>query len=109
MSMYPTHDPDTGLRVLIKQPSESRIYKMNFSDLMEDAPLTSVLSVLSENQNIVPGSTDVLIGAASISGPRVEFNLSGGTVDENYKITARVEDSLGNQIEGEGMLYVRDL
>jgi hypothetical protein len=109
MSMYPTHDPDTGLRVLIKQPSESRIYKMNFSDLMGDSPLVSVSSLDSESQENVPGSANVDLGAASIVGPRVQFNIAGGIDGEDYKITVRVTDGDGNLIEGEGMLYVRDL
>jgi hypothetical protein len=107
--MYPTHDPATGLRVLVKQPAESRAYRMNFSDLMHYDALTSVMSVVSERQGVLPGSNELAIGAPSIIGPRVIFNLSGGTDGENYKVTAVVQDGGGNILEGEGMLYVRDL
>lgn len=109
MSMFPTHDPDTGLRVLIKQPDEVRTYRMNFSDLMHYGALVAVPYLVSARQGKIPGSSELTLGTATIVGPRVEFSIAGGTHEENYKVTARVEDADGNLIEGEGMLYVRDL
>lgn len=102
-------DADTGLPVLVKQPAEKRTYRIEFTNLLVGATLATVNSVSSENQNKVGGSTAVTLGTPAVSGDAVEFTIEAGTDDENYKITAEVVDSEGNILEGEGMLYVRDL
>lgn len=101
-------DPDTGLVVLVKQPAESREFAMDFTNLLVGSALSSVNSVVQANQNKVGGSTALTLGTPAVDGDSVTVQISDGTDDENYKITAEVVDTAGNTLEGEGMLYVRD-
>ena len=102
-------DFNTGLPVLVKQPNESRMYRIDFSNLLVGASLSSITSVISVKQDVVGGSTNVDISSQALDGDSVQFRIANGTAEENYKLTAIVVDTAGNTLEGDGMLYVRDL
>ena len=103
-------DPDTGLPVLVKQPSEDRLYDFDLSELLGSATISGVVMVGAQPQGRVAGSQDVTLGVPSHDGQaRVQVRIGGGTDGEAYKITCRVTDSAGNTLEAEGMLYVREL
>ena len=106
---YEQIDFATGLQVLHKQPAENRLYRMDFSNLLEGSLLVAVDSLIAEKQNKVSGSADVIISEVHVHDAWVEFRVTGGTAGEDYKLTALARDGDGNVLEGEGMLYVRDL
>jgi len=106
---YEVLDFNTGLPVLLKQPGETRKLRMDFASLLIGASIVSVDSVAQESQGQVPASDDVTLGTATFDGSYVLVPVSGGTDGERYKITVIVTDSDGNVLEGDGMLYVRDL
>ncbi|RMD60670.1 hypothetical protein D6833_09325 [Candidatus Parcubacteria bacterium] len=103
------YDPSTGLRVLYKQPAESRIYHMDLSNLLGSSSIKSVIAVNATRRGNVLGSQDLVIGAPRHDETRVAFSLGGGTTGEDYKVTVRVESTSGEVVEGEGYLYVREL
>jgi hypothetical protein len=109
MSSYELNDPDSGLPVCVKQPGESRLFRMYFTDLLVNAQVTSVTSVVAVSQNKVSGSSSVTVGTNTFGPDYVDVRLSAGTDLENYKITAVVVDTAGNTLEGDGVLYVRNL
>jgi len=109
MSSYELNDSATGLPVLIKQPTESREFRMEFTDLLVGAEVASVSAVASNSQNQVSGSQGLTVGSNSFGPDYAAVRLSGGTDLENYKITITIVDTAGNTLVGDGMLYVRDL
>ena len=97
---------------LTKQPAESRLYDFDFSELLEGGAAlvdTGTLSVTQANQGNVAGSAAVVIGTPTVSSPIVQVRVSGGTADEDYKLTALCSDDLDNILEVEGLMKVRDL
>lgn len=89
---------------LIKQPSESRLYSMDFSALLaKGETLSSVSSVVSTPAGLT------LSGAASVSGVFAQQRITGGTSGIEYIVTFVVLTSAGNTLEGEGILQVKDL
>lgn len=89
---------------LIKQPGESRLYEFDFSPLLAAGEvLTGVTSV-----TVTPDGL-TLSGSAAYSGATVQQRIAGGTTGTRYVVTVVVTTSLGNTLEVEGILQVRDL
>jgi hypothetical protein len=93
-----------GPQTLIKQPSESRLFSMDFSALL--APSETVTGVTSVTA-LPAGLT--LSGSAVASGATANQRILGGAGGVMYKVTFVVTTSLGNTLEGEGLLKVEDL
>ena len=100
----------TQLTTLEKQSYEERIFEFDLSGLMsETATISSVVSVVSTNQNLVPSSSNVVVSGSTTSGQSVKALFSGGTDQELYKITCKAIDSDGQKLEWDGYLAVRDV
>lgn len=99
----------TGLPAVIKQPNENRIYTFDFSALLGLNTISSVTSVVQDNQNLVSGSTALSLTSITNSDNKVQVRISSGTDKEHYKLTALVLDTGGNTLEGDGMMFVEDL
>ena len=85
---------------LTKQPSESRLYDMDFSaNLSTSETITSVSSVMSDTAGLT-------IGVPVASGKKAQVRISGGTADVRYKLTFIVVTSAGNTLENDGVLQV---
>ena len=108
---HPLVDLETGLEVLIKQPSETRIYDLKFDDVLPSgATISQINQVKAEPRGNVVNSDTLNVGSPTgVGTTSVQMTISGGKDGEDYKITAVIVDSSGNTLEGEGMLYVRDL
>jgi hypothetical protein len=92
-------------KTLTKQPSESRIYTMDFSaNLIAGETIVSVDSVTG-----APSGLTIAGGIISSDGKQVQNRISGGAAGTVYKITLVVTTSLSNVLEGEGALVVKDL
>lgn len=90
-------------QTLVKQPSENRLFSMEFAPLMaEGSTLISVTSAASTPAGLT-------VGANAVSGTKATVRLSAGTAGVLYKVTMVVVDSDGNTLEGEGLLQVKDL
>jgi hypothetical protein len=89
---------------LIKQPSENRLYTMDFSAMLAAGEtVTAVSSVVATPAGLT------LNGAAIVNGALASQRISGGTSGAEYKVTFVVTTSGGNILEGEGFLQVKDL
>jgi hypothetical protein len=89
---------------LIKQPSESRLYTMEFAaNLSVGETITSINSAVAEPAGLT------LSGAAVPSGTQVHQRILGGTAGVVYKVTIVVTTSNNNILEGEGYLRVMEL
>ncbi len=100
-------DAETGLPVLAKQPSEERVFRMDFANKMT-TKLASVVSVSAVKQGRKTGSSSIAITDAALLGTAISMVISGGTDGEAYKVTGKVLDEGGNTLEADGLLLVRD-
>lgn len=88
--------------ILEKQPSESRLYDIDFDPLLATGDsITSVTSVATLQAGLT-------IGAASIASPKIQVRISSGTDGTLYKITAIVVTSNGDTLETDVLLRLRD-
>ena len=91
---------------LVKQPSENRVYVMDFSGLMSKGEtIASVTSVTYTGPDVAL----TLSGPVTYSGVYAQQRIEGGTSGIKYKVTFVVTTSLGNTLQGEGLLQVKDL
>lgn len=91
------------LTTLYKQPSESRLYDVDFG-----ANLASTETISSVTSYTATPSGLTLDPAIAIDGSKVQRRISGGTAGTQYKLTVVILTSLGNILEGEGLLVVLD-
>lgn len=88
---------------LIKQPSESRLFGMDFAARLGNDELLTVTSVSASPTGLT------LSGSPGISGTEATQRIAGGTSGVKYKVTFVVVTAGGNTLEGEGILQVKDL
>ncbi len=94
----------------VKQPGESRLYSFDFSALLATGEtLSSVNSVTYVGDGDPADTALTLSGSSAIVGKTVTQRILAGTSGVRYKVTTRVTTSLGNILEGEGILQVKDL
>lgn len=91
------------MQTLIKQPSESRLFSMDFSPLL--SPGESVDSVTS----VTASPAGLTLSGNAVRGVFAEVRAAGGTDSTRYKVTFVVVSSAGNTLESEGVLLVKDL
>lgn len=104
-------DPDTGLQALLKRVGEDLTFEMDFSPNLGTDTIASITSVTATNRGNISGSTNVTVsGEATDNDKKINFKIDGGTHLEDYIIQAIVVSaSNGDTLEGEGVLYVRDV
>lgn len=101
--------------LLEKQPSESRLYDMDFGPKMVQSPAEAITSVdsVAQLEQLADGTrvatTDLTFPSAAtfalqIAQQRIEVGLDGKT----YVVTYIVSTDLGNTLEAEGLLLVID-
>ena len=91
---------------LIKQPSESRLYSLDFAALLEeDEVLTAANSVAIDKTTASP----LVAGTPAVSGVIAQVRLTGGLAGTIYKVTIVVTTSDGNTLEGEAYVNVEDI
>lgn len=89
---------------LIKQPSESRLYELDFAPLMVSG------EIISSVGSFVATPTGLTLDTATnIGAKKIQKRVSGGAVNVLYKLTAVVTTSAGNILEGDGYLQVKEL
>jgi len=90
---------------LCKQPSESRLYSMDFAPRITPGDtVASVISIISDP------NTDLVIGPGVIDPTNliVQSRLSGGLDGVTYKVTFLVNTTAGDILEADGFLAVVD-
>lgn len=91
--------------VLQKQPAESRLYTMDFTNLLASSEaITGVSSTTG-------APSGLSFGTATISGDgkKVQVRISSGADGVTYKVTILVTTDSSNTLEGDGHLSVVDL
>lgn len=90
-----------------KQPSESRLYSMDFSALL--AKGETVVSVTSVTITPTTSSPLTVSGVPTASGVLAQFRLIDGLTGQRYKLDVIVTTSSGNILEGDGLVQVEQL
>lgn len=95
------------LDVLEKRVVESRPFTFNFSPKMSSGE--TILSVTALTKAPTAGTpTALTLGSPAISGQQVQVQISGGSNNGKYLMICQVLTSLGNTLQCEGYLLVRD-
>lgn len=88
--------------VLDKQPSESRLYDIDFAPLLATGDtITSVTSVSTAQNGLT-------IASPSFVSPKVQVRISSGTSGTLYKLTAIVVTTDGDTLETDVYLRVEE-
>ena len=87
---------------LEEQPTESRLYAMEFSTLLIGSEALSAIT------SVTCTPTGLTIASTAINGTTVQARLSGGTVDKIYRVEFIVTTDGGNTLESDGELWVHD-
>lgn len=102
-------------QVFRKQPAESKIYTMDFTNLLPSgATISSVNSITAtflrgptitgdEASNELPN-----LPASTKDDDTVSVRLRGGQDQQDWRLEFIVTDSAGNIHEGDGILLIRD-
>ena len=104
-------DAVTGLSLLVKQPSENRLYDIKFvQELRTGDTISTVISVVAVAQGEVIEVTPLAIAdSPAHSDTIVQPRISGGTHGERYKVTAKITTTGGDTLEVDTILEVKDL
>ena len=99
---------------LVKQPSETRKFGMEFNNLLGTSEtISTITSVIAEK---IDGSTsDLTLSSSGIESSTVSsknslvtFWVAGGTTGNTYKLEVLAVTSSSAILEGDGILYVTD-
>ena len=105
----PTYTSVTAEDVLVKQPTETRYFSMDFSLLMatdETIEAASPAPVVEYTANT--SDVDLIITEVDISGQTVVFWITGGTHGTRYRIQVTLMTNSGQILVGDGILVVQD-
>jgi hypothetical protein len=91
---------------LVKQPSESRLYSMDFSGLMAAGEFINGCALTPAHEVTTPA---LVVGTPVYAGQIAQARASAGKAGTTYKITFVVTTNAGNTLEGEGNLIVREI
>ena len=103
--------PDT----LDKQPSEDRLFDMDFSPRLADLELlnaipTMIEQTVDQDDGSLTTTTDLVFGTPTINGQVAQCRISGGTDGVLYKVTFQdAGTDFANLVEAEGFLLVQDI
>lgn len=100
----------TAPQVPTKQPAESRVYQFDFADYPEIAENSETLT---GTPTVTASPSGLTIGAPTISGTKVRFRVSAGTIasegiDQYYLFECAVATSGSNTLEQDGVLILSD-
>lgn len=94
---------------LEKQPSESRLFDVDYSgDLLTGDTIATIVSSTITSKNHVAGSVLASLDSSNIGTGVVQLRISGGTDKEQYLVTVIITTTLGDTLEGDGLLNVRE-
>jgi len=97
----------TAPEQLEKQPDETRVFTLDFSNLMGTSEtIASIDTVYSEFRG--ESTTDLTITNQSISGQTVLIQIAGGTDRHAYRVECTITTSTGQVLQGDGVLKITD-
>lgn len=95
-----------SIPTVIKQPSESRLYTMDFSAVLAAGETILSVSSVTIDKTTVPALS---VSGIVFSGTLAQFRLAAGLGGTRYKATVVVVTSASNTLEGEGFIQCEDI
>jgi hypothetical protein len=92
-------------RILTKQPSESRLYDIDFTPLLATGDTVSAIASTTVSPVTVP---PLSVAAGSVATPKTQHRISAGLDGTLYKITEVVTTADGDTLETDVRLRVED-
>lgn len=97
----------TAPQYLVKAPSERRYYTMNFANLMSTSEtISTIRSITSEKRG--GGISELTISDSGIVGQTVGMWIESGSNFQTYRVEVEISTSLGQILQGDGLLRVTD-
>ena len=99
---------------LVKQPSETRKFGMEFNNLLGTSEtISTITSVIAEKidgsvSDLTLSSSGIESSTVSSKNSLVTFWVAGGTPGNTYKLEVLAVTSSSAILEGDGILYVTD-
>ena len=99
---------------LVKQPSETRKFGMEFNNLLGTSEtISTITSVIAEKidgsvSDLTLSSSGIDSSTVSSKNSLVTFWVAGGTTGNTYKLEVLAVTSSSAILEGDGILYVTD-
>lgn len=106
----------TAPEILCKQPSELRLYTMEFANLL-DTSAGEIISNIDGITSEVIGDTGLVsdlnifnsgIVDGKATSSMVQMWIESGTHYHAYRVEVQVSTNAGQKLEGDGVLLVRD-
>ncbi len=91
--------------ILEKQPSESRLYDIDFAPLLASADSISAIVSTTVTPTTVPALS---VAAGAISSPKTQHRISAGLDGALYKVTEKITTTNGDSLETDVLLRVED-
>lgn len=92
--------------VYIKQPSERRLYSVDFSSLLREDESISTIKEVSVARRGGGGEDELLVQEEEIDGQEITFWISLGLPYQVYRIQTQITTSTGQHLEGDVLLEV---
>jgi len=96
------------LGTVTKQPAESFKRFIDFARRLQTTESVTGVTVTSKNQVTGADTTTAIISAPAINGTKGEARLSAGVTGDSHVVQIRVTTSLGNTLEDELLLLIRE-
>ena len=109
---------DPRLPTQVKQPWEERIYNFDFraASVPADKHLVPAGRTIASVDSVEvlastpSGDTDLTAGPPTTDNDAtVQAKFTGGTDGQDYPVRVRIVDDLGQRLEGDAIMQVRDL
>ena len=98
----------TAPQHLLKQPSETRTYAMDFANLMSASEFISTVSIVGSGTRCEDTSSLTITDIATSGLQAMKMTIAGGTNAQAYRIEVKVTTSNSQILEGDGILQIKD-
>ena len=96
------------LGTVTKQPAETFKRFIDFVRRLAEGETLSTVTVTSKHSVTGADTTVAIISAPAINGTKGEARLSAGVTGDSHVVQIRVTTSLGNTLEDEFLLLIRE-
>ena len=91
-----------------KQPNERFKVFIDFAKRLQTGETLNSVSVTSKKVADGSDSSATIISQAAVNGPKLEARVSAGTAGDDHVVQMRASTSLGNTLEDEISLLIRE-
>tara|TARA_B100000745_G_scaffold240670_1_gene163177 strand:- start:352 stop:663 length:312 start_codon:yes stop_codon:yes gene_type:complete len=100
----------TANQRLCKQPAEKRQFTMDFTNILgTDEAITQITSVSSEKEGGYLTDLSITSTGIATGSKKVTMFIESGTLGSTYRIETLVTTDASQILEGDGILFIRDM